>query len=168
MSEILTLERASKVLGISERVLADKARKEELPAHKKFGKWYFLQSELVQFIKTGRVKQDKADLSALSSNKDGEMLESIKKPQNALKHTHITNEKNFRVESDDSVLKEIEKRFIKYPETTYTRACKNYPDSVVFMLSSSYKSVLATCNALGMKEALIKKIRKGMKELKMI
>ena len=148
MNEILTLQKASELLGISTRVLADKARKKELPAHKRFGYWYFLQSELVNFIKGNDSKPEKVDFSVfdepLRLDKQIE-ADKVEKPVKAIKSTKNGNSGN-----------------------TYTRAVANYPEIVNFMLSAGYQSVSQTALEFEVSEGLVKKIRKGMGELQMI
>ena len=148
MNEILTLQKAAELLGISTRVLADKARKNELPAHKKFGYWYFLQSELVNFIKGNDSKPEKADWSVFNEPlKLNKQIESRKeeKPVKSIKSTKNGDSGN-----------------------TYTRAVVNYPEIVKFMLSVAYQSVSQTALEFEVSEGLIKKIRKGMAELEML
>lgn len=151
MSEILTLERASDLLGLKARTLADKARAGEIPAYKRFNQWYFLESDLVHFIKTGKAKEDKPYKPVLSASTESKPIDKERQVR--------------RIPKPVSTIKTINRGKI---ETEYTRAAKRYPKEVEFMLSDSYISVADSAERLGLTVSMIKKIRKGMKELGML
>ena len=53
---ILTVEDVSELLKVSERSIRDAINSKELIAHKRFGRWYLIYSDVLEFIKTGKGK----------------------------------------------------------------------------------------------------------------
>jgi excisionase family DNA binding protein len=99
MENILTLENASKILGLKERTLAEKVRSGEIPAYRKFGKWYILQIELVEFIKEGERKYKQTHIENGKSPSN-----SIKSTKNKPKETNYTKSVGRYLEISDFML----------------------------------------------------------------
>lgn len=58
MKEIMTVEEVAEVLKVTERTVRTAISEGKLKAHKQFGKWYVLASDLVAFIQDGKSKED--------------------------------------------------------------------------------------------------------------
>lgn len=52
--DIFTIEDVSTRLGISQRTLREKAKAGIIKAHKKAGRWLILQSDLIEWVRSGR------------------------------------------------------------------------------------------------------------------
>jgi len=51
IDQIYTVEKAAELLGLSDRIIRELANSEELKGYKKNGRWFFLHSDLVAYIK---------------------------------------------------------------------------------------------------------------------
>lgn len=56
--DFYTVEELAEKLKISERTIREKARAGILPGCKAFGRWYFLQVDLVEWMKEQQKKPD--------------------------------------------------------------------------------------------------------------
>lgn len=61
--ELLSMKEASKFLGLRSATIYSKVSRRELPCMKQNGRLYFMQSELMDYLKAGR-KQTNAELAA--------------------------------------------------------------------------------------------------------
>lgn len=76
MSEILTSVKAAEILGFRKedgtpdnKSLSRIARQGRIPFYKRFGRLYFIESELLEFIRTGTPK----------SNKEAKVIQHLQK-----------------------------------------------------------------------------------------
>ena len=51
IEQIYTVEKAAELLGLSDRIIRELANGGELKGYKKNGRWFFLHSDLVAYIK---------------------------------------------------------------------------------------------------------------------
>lgn len=65
----LSIDDASEILDLSKPSLYIKARKGELPSHKKGGKLYFFKSELLAWVKSGKCEDVSVQLDNEISKK---------------------------------------------------------------------------------------------------
>lgn len=52
-TEILTLERAAKILDCNERILNERLKNGEIRAYKQARRWYILHEDLIAWVKSG-------------------------------------------------------------------------------------------------------------------
>lgn len=62
--EIYNIEALTKILGLTERTIRQKLSSGELSGYKRFGQWYMLKSDLIEFIKYGSVVGETLDEKA--------------------------------------------------------------------------------------------------------
>lgn len=58
-TEILTLERAAKILDCNERILNERLKNGEIRAYKQARRWYILHDDLIAWVKAGEVNGGK-------------------------------------------------------------------------------------------------------------
>lgn len=52
-SDILTLQRAAKILDCNERILSERLKSGEIRAYKQARRWYILHEDLIAWVKRG-------------------------------------------------------------------------------------------------------------------
>lgn len=101
MYDILTLQKASELLGIAERTLAEKARAGIIPAYKFLGRWYFFASELGEAIKKeGRQEQEQEKgTSPIKGHQDGQNITNMTSPKGKKKSGQTAPKKNLGLDA---------------------------------------------------------------------
>lgn len=68
-TELLNINEASSFLSLKKATLYSKVSKGEVPHHKRNGRLYFISSELIEYIKEGKISSNnKIDVDELLSN----------------------------------------------------------------------------------------------------